>query len=260
MARPDWQPALYARFADERLMPVEALLARVPLEDPRRIVDLGCGAGASTAPLLARWPNADVVGVDTSEAMLAAAREKVPGVRFVAADAATFDPGGLVDLLFANALLQWIPDHAGLLPRLMARLAPGGVLAVQIPDNLDEPSHALMRAVAATQPFAAKLAGAAGERTAIPDTTALYDVLAPLSSRVEIWRTTYTHVLDGAPAIAEMLRSTGLKPFLDPLDPAEREAFLADYRARLAEAYPRQADGKVLLRFPRLFYVAVKRG
>ena len=254
----DWNPALYARFADERARPIADLLARVPLDTPRTIVDLGCGAGASTAPLIERWPEADVLGLDTSPAMLEKARAAVPAARFALADVATWTPDAPVDLLFSNATLHWIPDHAALLPRLMGHLAPGGVLAVQVPDNLDEPSHALMRAVAAEPPFAERLTEAASARADLLSFEALHDALAPTAARVEIWRTTYVHPLEGPEKIVEMVASTGLKPFTDPLDANLRAEFLARYGARVAAAYPRTASGAVLFRFPRLFFVAVE--
>ena len=255
----DWNPELYARFADERAWPVHDLLARAPLTNPRRIVDLGCGAGASTAPLVARWPGAEVVGIDTSPAMIAEARGKVPGARFEIADGAVWAPEEPVDLVFSNATLQWIPDHRSLLPKLMSWLAPGGVLAVQMPDTLDEPSHALMRAVAAEAPFAAALEQAAGARTKLLSFEETWDVLVPHAETVDLWRTTYVHPLMGATKIVEMVRSTGLRPFLDPLDAGLQAAFLARYTARVAAAYPETADGRVMFRFPRLFFVAVKR-
>lgn len=254
----DWNPALYARYADERARPVADLLARVDLEAPRRIVDLGCGAGASTAPLVERWPNAEVLGIDTSPAMLDKARAAVPGARFMEADVAGWAPDAPVDLLFSNATLHWVPDHATLLPRLMSLLAPGGVLAVQIPDNLDEPSHALMREVASEPPFAEPLRDAAGARTALLSFEETYDALAPAASHVEIWRTTYVHPLDGPEKIVEMVSSTGLKPFVDPLPADLRATWLARYGEKIAKAYPACADGRVLFRFPRLFWVAVK--
>lgn len=254
----DWNPTLYARFADERARPVADLLARVDLDAPKRIVDLGCGAGASTAPLLARWPDADVLGIDTSPAMLEEARAAVPGARFQSADVAAWTPDAPVDLLFSNATLQWLPDHATLLPRLLGLLAPGGVLAVQVPDNLDEPSHALMRAVAAEPPFAATLRDAAAARAALLPLERLHDALAPAAARLDIWRTTYVHPLPGAGAIVDMVRSTGLRPFLDPLDEADRARFLDRYTAAVAAAYPPTADGTVLFRFPRLFFVATR--
>lgn len=258
-AMSDWNPALYARFADERLRPVVDLLARVPLAAPRAIVDLGCGAGASTAPLRARWPEADVLGIDTSPAMLEKAATVVPSARFALADVATWEPDAPVDLLFSNATLHWIPDHARLLPRLMGLLAPGGVLAVQVPDNLDEPSHALMRALAAEAPFAEPLRDAAASRATLLSVEATHDALSPLADRIEFWRTTYFHALSGPDTIVEMVTSAGLKPFVDPLDGDLRAAFLERYRRGIAAAYPRTASGHVLFRFPRLFFVAVRR-
>lgn len=255
----DWNPTLYARFADERARPVHDLLARVPLEAPGRIVDLGCGAGASTAPLVVRWPKADVLGIDTSPAMIAEARAKVPGARFEIADGAVWAPEVPVDLVFSNATLQWIPDHRVLLPRLMEWLAPGGVLAVQMPDSLDEPSHAAMRAVAAEAPFAEILAGAAGTRSRLLGDVEISDVLAPQAASLDLWETTYVHPLQGAERIVEMVRSAGLKPYLDPLEVGLATEFLARYTARIAAAYPATADGRVMFRFPRKFFVAVKR-
>lgn len=254
----DWNPELYARFADERARPVHDLLARVPLEAPARVVDLGCGAGASTAPLVARWPQADVLGIDTSPAMIAEARAKVPGARYEIADGATYRPQAPVDLVFSNATLQWIPDHETLLPRLMEWLRPGGVLAVQMPDNLDEPSHASMRAVAAEPDFAERLADAAGARTQLLGDVETWDVLKPFCAAIDQWRTIYVHPLQGAGKIVEMVRSTGLRPFLDPLDEGLRADYLARYLARIAAAYPETRDGRVMFRFPRRFLVAVR--
>ena len=252
----DWSPAQYLKFADERSRPARDLLAAVPLACSR-VVDLGCGPGNSTELLAARFPKATIVGVDTSPEMLAAARKRLPSVRFVAADAATWMPEGPVDLIFANALFQWVPDHLAVLARLMGALAPNGVLAIQVPDNLGEPSHRLMRETAAEGPWAAKFAEPI-QRETIPPVAAYYDRLTPLAARVDVWRTTYHHPLADAAAIVAMVESTGLRPFLARLDEAEQGAFLADYRRRIAAAYPPMADGRVLLGFPRLFAIAAR--
>ena len=159
-------------------------------------------------------------------------------------------------MIFANAVFQWLPEHPALLARLMEFLAPGGTIAVQMPDNLQEPSHVLMRETAAAMPFSGKLAGAA--RAPLPPVGSYYDLLSGRSARLDIWHTVYNHPLADAAAIVEWVKSTGLKPFLDPLDDSEREEFLAAYQARIDAAYPARADGKVLLRFPRLFIVAVR--
>jgi len=253
----DWDPALYRRYEDERTRPARDLLARVPNEAPRRVVDLGCGPGNSTELLVARWPQAEVIGVDNSPGMLASARERLPRVSFVQADIAAWQPPEPVDVLYANAALQWVGDHRRLLPRLLAQLAPGGALAVQMPDNLEEPSHRAMREVAARPPFAGALAGAAGERSPILGADAYYALLAPLAASVDVWRTTYHHPMSSPAAIVEWLRGTGLRPFLDRLGSgAARADYLAAYERRIDAAYPAHGDGKRLLAFPRLFIVA----
>jgi trans-aconitate 2-methyltransferase len=153
-------------------------------------------------------------------------------------------------------VLQWVPDHGAVLKRLLGALASGAVIAVQMPDNLDEPSHALMREAAAAGPWAKRMAKAAEARGRLPEPAAYYDLLKPLSASVDIWHTIYHHVLDGPQAIVDWLRSTGLRPFLDALEPDERQDFLESYRALIAKVCTARVDGKVLLRFPRLFIVA----
>jgi trans-aconitate 2-methyltransferase len=256
-AKPDWDAAQYLRFEDERTRPVMDLIARVP-GGRKRCIDLGCGPGNSTELVAARFPDAVTEGLDSSPDMLEKAKARLPGLRFTLGDVATWSDAAGYDLIFANAVLQWLPDHAALFPRLARSLAPGGCLAVQMPNNLDEPSHAAMREVAASGPWAQTLAAASGERTAIGAFGDYRRWLAEAGCRVDIWQTTYVHALQGLDAIAEWFRSTGLKPYLDPLTSAERADFLARYRQRIAPHYPVESDGKVLLRFPRLFIVAVR--
>ncbi|MET0742564.1 MAG: trans-aconitate 2-methyltransferase [Microvirga sp.] len=255
----DWNAAQYLKFEDQRTRPSVDLLARVPLSDVARCVDLGCGPGNSTEVLAGRFPKAEITGIDTSQDMLEKARARLPGLRFEKADIAAWRPTDRYDLIFSNAALQWVPNHAALLPRLASFLSPGGCLAVQVPNNLDEPSHALMREVARTGPWAAKLAAGANAREAIGSFEEIYGLLIDAGCSVDIWRTTYVHPLAGPDAIIEWLKSTGLKPFVDPLAGEERDGFLAAYREAIAKAYPLQRDGTVLLRFPRLFYVATRR-
>lgn len=252
-----WSAQQYRKFEDERTRPAIELLARVPLTDVHHAIDLGCGPGNSTQLLVERYPQAAISGLDSSSDMLAAARQRLPGVTFLEGDIAQWTAQVAPDLIFANASLQWLPDHGSQLPRLLAQLAPGGCLAVQMPDNLDEDSHRLMREVAANGPWAEALREAAGAREARHAPKWYYRLLTQAGARVDLWRTTYYHPLAGGPgAIVEWLRATGLRPFLAPLDDAGQHAFLAAYQAELAEAYPTLDDGSVLLPFPRLFLVA----
>jgi trans-aconitate 2-methyltransferase len=252
----DWDAGQYLKFADERTRPAADLLGRVPLAAPARVADLGCGPGNSTALLAARFPAAAITGLDSSPAMLEEARRTLPGLTFVEADLAAWEPDASPDLIFANAVLQWLPDHATLLPRLAGFLAPGGCLAVQMPDNLDEPSHRLMREVADEAPFREALSDAAGARTTLGSFQDYDAWLSRAGCTVDLWRTAYIHPLQGHRSIVEWVRSTGLRPFLAPLSPEQQADYLARYEAALARAYPAQADGRVLLPFPRLFMVA----
>lgn len=254
-----WSARQYTQFEDERTRPVRDLLARVLEREVTAVADLGCGPGNSTELLRARFPGAAVLGLDSSADMLAAARQRLPGVEFVLGDIAAWQGSQRYDVLLANASLQWVPDHRALLPALLERLAPGGQLAVQMPDNLDEPAHQLMRKVASTGPWAAKLR-AAGEARAPPRGAAwYYGALRELGARVDVWITIYHHPLPGgASAVVEWFKGSGLRPFLDPLDEGERAEFLGRYEAGIEEAYPAQEDGTVLLPFPRLFFVATR--
>ena len=251
----DWNPALYTRFEDERTRPAAELLARVQLAAARRVVDLGCGPGNSTELLALRFAGASLVGTDTSQAMLDAARKRLPALNFELSDIATWAPPEPVDLAYANASLQWIPDHERLIPQLASALAPGGVLAIQMPDNLDQPSHVLMRETAADPRFAQHMGDAAKLRARILPAEAYYDLLGRQAD-VDVWRTTYYHRMDDAAAIVQWLSATGLRPFVDALPPPLQPEYIAEYQRRIALAYPARADGRRLLAFPRLFIVA----
>ena len=254
----DWSSTQYLKFADERTRAARDLLAQVPVGSPRLVYDLGCGPGNSTELLVERYPEARIIGVDSSPDMLAKARQSCPHVQFIEADLATWEPAEEPDLLFANAVFQWVPDHLRVLCRLLAQLPDGGVLALQMPDNLDEPSHVAMRETAAQGPWAAKFAKRGPARHRLPSVATYYEDLRREAARVDIWHTVYNHPLDGPDGIVEWVKGTGLRPYIDALDADERNAYLAEYRSRLAKAYPPRSDGKSLLRFPRLFLVCVK--
>jgi len=253
-----WSPQQYAKFEDDRTRPVRDLLAAVPTDSPARVIDLGCGPGNSTEILAQRYPAAAIAGLDSSPEMVEAARKRMPQVRFEVADLAQWRAAERYGVILSNAVLHWVPDHGTLLPRLAGALDEGGSLAVQMPDNLEEPAHVLMRETAACGPWAAKLAGAASEQTERGSVEWYYGALRPSCGRVDIWRTTYHHVLSGPDAIVEWFKGSGLRPFLAPLAEGERAEYLERYREGVARAYPAQADGAVLLPFPRLFIVATR--
>jgi trans-aconitate 2-methyltransferase len=251
-----WDPEIYLTFAAERTRPAAELLARVPLKAPRRAIDLGCGPGNSTALLAARWPQAEIEGLESSPEMLAKAKASGVRAKWIAGEVETWQPDAPYDVVFSNATLHWIAGHRVLLPRLMGFVAEGGALAFQVPRNFHFPSHVLMRDVAESGPWAQKLTGARRINVEEPET--VFDILAPLAKSLDIWETSYLHVLEGEDPVLDWVSGTGLRPFLAPLDASEREAFLADYRARLRQAYPRRADGKTLFPFKRLFAVAMR--
>lgn len=260
-----WDPAQYALFGAHRARPFADLLARVDPDRPRLVVDLGCGEGSATLTLTERWPDARVVGVDSSPQMLAAAKQNdTEGrVEWVQARAERWDPADLgapADVLLTNAMLQWVPDHLGLLPRWTAALAPGGWFAMQVPNNLEAPSHRLMRQVAVRHRRYADLLPRIHRALVVATPVEYLTTLAGLGLETDVWETTYQHVLDPdgvhESPVLEWMLGTGLRPVLALLtDEGDREDFLADYAAELDRAYPRGPWG-VVLPFTRLFAVA----
>jgi trans-aconitate 2-methyltransferase len=254
-----WSAKQYTIFEDERTRPVRDLVSALPDIEARAVVDLGCGPGNSTEVLAVRFPDAAILGLDSSPDMIEAARRRLPRAQFSVGRIEAWTDAGPFDVILANAVLHWIPNHRTLLPELVARLATGGALAIQMPDNLEVPAHRLMREVAAEGPWAEMLAAASAARTHIESANWYYEVLRAVSSGVEVWRTTYYHALAGGPAaIVEWFKGSGLRPFLEPLDAPSRGAYLERYTAAVACAYPTLADGSVLLPFPRLFMAAVR--
>jgi trans-aconitate 2-methyltransferase len=253
----DWSAAQYVKFEDERTRPPRDLLAHVPLQHPRLVVDLGCGPGNSTELLVERFPRSEVIGLDSSPDMLRKARERLPKCQFIEDDIAAWLPPPGIGLLFSNATFQWLPDHSRQLRRLLETLPAGGVLAVQMPDNTHEPANALQSEVANSGPWAKDLAWAV-PRADLLAPEAYYDLLKPFCAQIDIWHSVYNHVMASAEAIVEWFKGSSLQPYLSALDAAAREQFLAAYTAKIAAAYKPRVDGKVLLRFPRLFIVAVR--
>jgi trans-aconitate 2-methyltransferase len=255
-----WDPAIYERYKSYRDRPALDLMLRIPRElDPREIWDLGCGTGEHAALLKRRRPKARVHGLDSSAEMLAEARGRPDEVDWVKADIAAFAPETPPDLIFTNAALHWLADHAGLFPKLVGMLAPGGVFACQMPMSFEASWHVAMRETAADGPWAERLAKVTGVQP-LATAESYYDWLQPLASDLDIWSTVYLHALEGEDPVVDWMRGTGLRPFLQALEGPDEEArFLDAYRSRLERLFPRREDGITLLPFPRLFIVARRR-
>jgi len=262
-----WEPGQYLKYASERLRPALDLLARVPLAAPASAVDLGCGAGNVTRILAERWPGARIVGIDNSDAMLATAREAAAdagNVSFRSADlaawAATATPSSL-DLIYSNAALHWLDDHATLFPRLMGAVAPGGALAVQMPSNFLAPSHVVLQDVAGGPRWSAQL-GALLRPVPVAPAVRYFEWLSPHAHTVDAWTTEYLHVLprarDGEHPVIAWIKGTALTPFLAVLGADAQRAFIRDCAEGVAQAYPALPDGRVLYPFRRVFMVATR--
>jgi trans-aconitate 2-methyltransferase len=259
-----WNPKQYLIFGDARLRPGYELLARVGDLPPGPIYELGCGTGAHARAIAARWSDRPITAIDHSPEMLdRAATPPIPTNLFlVEADVANWSAPQPAALIFSNATLHWLPDHAALFSHLMRQLLPGGVLAVQMPANFAEPSHALIRELALTPAYRDRL----GSLTALggplrDDLVAppefYYDVLAPLATGgIDLWHTEYLTALKGERPVVEWLKGSILRPALDRLDGSALNEFEDSLADRLAMAYPVRADGTTLLPFRRLFVVA----
>ena len=253
-----WDADRYLQFADERTQPAIDLVGRIALRDPARIVDLGCGPGNSTAVLRRRWPAAAIVGLDNSPAMIAAAAREYPAGTWVQADLATWVADAPFDLVFANATLQWLPDHDTLFPRLLGQVAPGGALAVQMPARLYARVQQLLLDVAADPAWRDRLA-AARDALAVGPPGFYYDLLRPLAARLDLWETEYVHAMTSHAAIVDWVRGTRLRTFLAALaDEAEQRRFEERLLAAVAAGYPPQRDGRFLFPFRRLFLIAYR--
>jgi trans-aconitate 2-methyltransferase len=256
-----WDPTQYLKFADHRLRPSLELLGRIPLEAPRVVYDLGCGAGEQARMMAEKWPNATVYGVDSSPQMIEQAGAVPSRVQWAEADVRTWQPAETPDLIYSNAALQWVDGHKELFPRLVGLLAPGGCLAVQVPLSWPMPSHRMMRQMLVDggpdgTPLGTDELRRTVDRKWVDDPEEYYDLLVGLTATIDIWSTEYLQILDGPDPVLEWVTGTGLRPILNGLSESERAIYLEEYARRLRELYPMRANGKTLYPFRRLFIVA----
>jgi len=254
-----WRPKQYLLFEEERTRPVRDLVAQIPVASPRSVVDLGCGPGNSTAVLATRWPAARITGLDSSAEMLDRARQSNPRLEWVQGDITEWSSGAgrEYDIVFSNAALQWVTDHAAIYPRLLNRVAAGGALAVQVPANINEPAHQIMRDLASSSAWRDRFPPSGVCEWFVHGIAFYYDVLAPAAKSINIWEMTYIHVMPDVESITEWYKATGMRPFLDCLPgAAERERFIKDYTDAIRCEYKPRPSGSVLFPFRRLFLIA----
>lgn len=252
----DWDSTKYLKFKNERTQPAIDLVNRINIEKPQKILDIGCGPGNSSEVLARRYKNADILGIDSSPAMIEAARVKYPDIRFMQCDAnkdlQLLDRN--FDIVFSNACIQWIPDHYTLLKNMMGLLRPGGVMAIQTPMNYNEPIHQIIKEVSTNKKWSSEF-----ENPRIfynLTQSEYYDLLSDIASDFSMWQTTYFHKMKSYGDIMEWYRATGLRPYLEVLSEADKLDFEKDIYNRLLNAYPKQKNGEIIFRFPRFFFIA----
>ena len=255
----DWKPDLYLKFEKQRTQPSVDLAFHIDMTDPKRVIDIGCGPGNSTLVLKNRWPNAEIIGLDSSPAMIAQATTTGSGITWLCADASgnlsTFF--GQFDVVFSNAAIQWMPHHEKLLPNLFSLLDSGGVLAIQIPNTAHMPIHTTLQALVKSEKWCERFGSVDTHSTY--QAPYYYDVLSTLSDNIDLWETHYYHVMESHQPIVQWYSSTGLRPYLNSLDEeSTKTAFLAEFENELKAVYPVQNDGNVLFPFTRIFLVAHK--
>lgn len=259
-SRVAWDPDQYHRYGDHRLRPALELFARVDHPSPKLVHDLGCGGGEIARLMAERWPQASVVGSDSSSSMLEKASAVPSRVSWEQVDVRAWAPAEPLDVIYSNAMLQWVEGHHEIFPKLMRSLAPNGVLAVQMPLSWGEPSHRLMRETLEVGGFGSSELRRGVARKWVADPHEYYDLLRPLAASLDIWETRYHQVLTGEEPVLEWVKGTGLRPILEGLARDELDRFLDIYRAGLAEAYPKRPGGETLYPFPRLFIIARAKG
>lgn len=261
MRMPTWNPEQYLKFADERSRPCHDLAARIAVDAPRRVIDLGCGPGNSTQILAERWPEARITGLDSSQDMISAARKSQTNCEWVQGDAAAWAATSKESfaVVFSNAAIHWLPDHGKLFPQLLARVAPGGALAIQMPMTNHTAPHRLLREIAASPEWRGRFPGGQVREWHVDDEAFYYNALAGVAERVDIWVTEYLHALPNVGGIVEWYKGSGMRPFLEALpSDSDRQQFTAEYLRRLEPHYKPQQNGKVLFPFRRIFVIAYR--
>lgn len=255
---PDWDPNLYLKFSDQRARPASDLIAQIKLDDLRRIIDLGCGTGNSTEQLHARWPSTELTGLDSSENMILQARQNHPDWKWIQSTIENWNPAGTYNLVFSNAALHWVPNHGEIFARLLNAVTPGGVLAVQMPNNFQAPAHLAMKK-AATDPRWASALRRAAENIFIQPAAFYYNALRKEANILNIWETEYLQIMDGPRAVLDWMRSTAMRPYLSRLaNDAQRSEFEQLCLAEYEELFPADDQGKSLFPYKRMFIVAGK--
>jgi trans-aconitate 2-methyltransferase len=258
---PTWDADQYLRFNDQRTRPCRELVGNIAVKAPCRVIDLGCGLGNSTSVLDERWPNSELTGIDSSEEMIVAARRANSRVTWQIDDIADWANKNhqTYDIVFSNAALQWVGDHATLFPKLLAQVSAGGALAVQMPGNFNAPAHRIMREIAASHARRNHFPANGIREWHVHDLETYYDILAPVAAVTNFWQTEYLHIMEDATAIVEWYKGTGLRPFLDSLaNDQQRAAFTEQYLEGIRKSYPLRRDGCVIFPFRRLFLIAYR--
>ncbi|MCL2343464.1 MAG: methyltransferase domain-containing protein [Firmicutes bacterium] len=255
----NWQPNLYLTFGKERTQPSIDLVTKIDHSNPKRIIDIGCGPGNSTNVLKARWEQAEITGLDSSESMIGEAKSKYPGMNWLCADASGDLTGlGLFDVVFSNAAIQWIPNQESLLPKLFGMLNRGGILAVQVPCTKYMPIHTELEKLTSTDQWKPHFSNMASTYS-VHTVDFYYDLLCRLTPDIDLWETNYFHIMNTYSDIVKWYSGSGLRPYLDCLTDAKINAeFVKEYENALKDTYPIQADGRILFPFTRIFFIAKK--
>lgn len=253
-----WNSEQYLKFKSQRTQPAFDLAKRIAADNPKTVLDIGCGPGNSTAVLKERFPNADILGVDNSENMIEKAKESYPELNFRICDVTSeLDKLDMYDVIFSNACLQWIPDHRKFIPAVFDKLNKNGTLAAQIPMNGQETLFKIMNEVISESQWGLSLVDTETNGTLLPEE--YFDILSSCTDNFDIWETVYYHNMPSIEAMVEWIKGTRLRPYLNALDKEKADSLEKEIAKRAAEAYSVQRNGEIIFKFRRFFFIAVKR-